>query len=158
MMTVPLQGKIAAGRVALVDDEDYELVSRYRWNAARRSSRLYATTTLAAPVLMHTLIMGQRWVDHIDGDGLNNQRSNLRLATQSQNSANTGSRGGTSRFKGVCWDPVNSRWVAQITTGNHARKLGRYMTEELAARAYDAAALAAWGEYARLNFPPPASQ
>jgi len=104
---------------------------------------------------MHTLITGWARVDHADGDGLNNQRSNLREATSAQNAANSRPRtGGTSAFKGVCW--VGGRrqcWTAQIRINRGTRFLGYFSDEVAAARAYDAAAVAAWGPFARLNFP-----
>jgi hypothetical protein len=156
MITVPLRGKVAAGRVALVDDDDHELVSQHTWIAlrTRRPGVFYAYSN--TQVLMHRLILGcpEFDADHIDGNGLNNQRHNLRLATRSQNLANMRPRaGGSSRFKGVHWDRVNGRWRAMIQVNGHMRAIGRYSTEEAAARAYDAAALAAWGEFACPNFP-----
>ena len=96
MRTLSLGGKVAAGRVALVDDEDYELVSGYTWCAARFSPRiLYACSYVrgsgaAAPVYvrMHKLITGWPRTDHINGNGLDNQRANLRPVSQAQNQAN----------------------------------------------------------------------
>src|SRR5580704_8392166 len=98
METVPLHGKKAAGRVALVDDEDYELVMQYRWHvwetpptATRRGTGPYARANIGygrserRSAAMHCLIMGQRGIDHIDHDTLNNQRSNLRPASHRQN-------------------------------------------------------------------------
>ena len=166
LRTVPLQGKKAAGRVAFVDDEDYELVSQYRWNVYQRSRRgqrdsgPYATTTInrrgAIPqytvIRMHCLILGIKGVDHRNGNGLDNQRENLRAATSVQNAANQGPRAGTSRYKGVSWARRQRKWKAQIRTDGRARGLGYFISEEDAARAYDTAAVAAWGEYARLNF------
>jgi len=153
--TVILHGAKAAGRVAYVDDADLPLVSPYRWTVWESGhGGPYAIANINRRIVkMHRLITGQAGMDHIDRDGLNNRRSNLRPATMSQNIANTLSRGGSSRFKGVSWDRVNGRWRAAITIAGQGRNLGRYASEEEAARAYDAAALAAWGEYARLNFP-----
>jgi hypothetical protein len=164
MRTIPLHGKIAAGRVALVDDADYDLVMVYRWNVKqidrprrRRPSGPYALAYMRGPVrvkhkviLMHTLITGWTQTDHIDHDGLNNQRANLRPATGSQNNANQRpQKGRSSRFKGVCWNRSCQKWQVYI----HGRYLGVFLNEEDAARAYDAAAVAAWGEYACVNFP-----
>jgi hypothetical protein len=113
---------------------------------------------------MHILIMGYRFIDHADGDGLNNQRSNLRPASHALNNANRraatthGGRPKSSRFKGVAWfKPApgkgRPRWVAKIRIDGRAVSLGYFHDEEAAARAYDAAAVAAWGEYACPNFP-----
>src|SRR6185437_13748204 len=99
MKTVPLGGKNARGRVVLVDDEDYELVSQYRWHVleqvepGRRPVGPYAKTTRKlngryVTIRMHILIMGRKGIDHRDHNGLNNQRSNLRIATGSQNNQN----------------------------------------------------------------------
>jgi hypothetical protein len=163
MKTVPLHGKKAAGRVALVDDEDYELVSQYRWQvkqASRPGSRddgPYAITTIThadgrrSMVYMHILIMGHTGIDHRNGDGLDNQRGNLRAATNSQNAANQGPRAGTSRFKGVHLHR-GRKWLAYICVNGRQRHLGMFFREEDAARAYDAAAREAFGTFARLNF------
>jgi hypothetical protein len=173
MKTVPLYGKVAAGRVALVDDEDYEVVMRHRWNVYERirpnGSHVgpYATTSVPRDdgqgririVQMHQLLMpGVRQVDHEDGDGLNNQRSNLRPATNVQNHANERKtrtwrgRPTSSRFKGVSWYKAGSKWMASIQDGRK-RGLGYFTDEVEAARAYDAAAREAFGEFARVNFP-----
>jgi hypothetical protein len=170
MRTVPLHGKKAAGRVALVDDADYELVMRYRWFVWERTMAggtkqgPYATANLpgahTGTVRMHRLLIpeGSR-VDLRDGDGLNNQRSNLRPASKGQNMANSrksNAAGGvapSSRFKGVTWDKDRRLWRAEITAHGIGRNLGRFVREELAARAYDTAARAAFGEFAKVNFP-----
>ena len=103
---------------------------------------------------MHSLITGYRRTDHENGNGLDNQRANLRDTTQSQNCANRGKRrtGGTSRFKGVDLLP-SGRWRARIKVGRAERSLGTFADEAAAARAYDGAAAEAWGTFARLNFP-----
>lgn len=164
MKTVPLGGKLAAGRLALVDDADYELISQYRWHIFEtprkwRTSGPYARTKpwKTSGFFMHTLITGWQRVDHIDHDGLNNQRSNLRPATTGQNAANGRPRRNPSAspYKGVFRAPRCPRrpWFAYIRADGVSDFLGNFATEEEAARAYDAAALAVWGEYAYLNFP-----
>lgn len=159
MMTVPLSGKVAAGRVAMVDDADYELVMRYRWHVfeVERNGRPNGPYARSDHTFMHTLLTGWARVDHADLNGLNNQRLNLRSATIAQNNANQGVRlGSRSRFKGLTWKHRERLWQVRITVAGRRRSLGYFRDEEAAARAYDAAALMAWGEFAHLNFPAPA--
>ena len=163
MMNVPLHGKIAAGRVALIDDADYELVMQHRWNVKEEVRNglphgPYAMTSIKVEgktriVLMHKMLTGWPRTDHIDHDGLNNQRSNLRPATGSQNQWNSRSGKGTSKYKGVDWDKKARKWRAGIRPSGVRRWLGNFACEEDAARAYDAAALELFGEYACVNFP-----
>jgi hypothetical protein len=92
-------------------------------------------------------------VDHIDHDGLNDRRSNLRICTQRQNLYNSRPKGRSSRFKGVCWDKARQRWVVYIRYGGRNRFIGQFADEIEAAKAYDRAAASLFGEYAYLNFP-----
>ena len=151
--------RVGRGHVAVVDAADYELLARHSWHLMRgHNGKLYAYTT----VYMHNLIAetppGSE-TDHENGDGLDNRRSNLRHATSSQNRANMwkprrpDNSEHTSVFKGVNWDKTRSKWAAKIKVNGRAKNLGRHDVEADAARAYDAAALTAWGEFARLNFP-----
>ncbi len=163
METVPLFGKVAAGRVALVDDGDHGLVMRYRWNVWERTrpngsvTGPYAFTSARREgrtiiTWMHRLILpGVPQVDHEDGDGLNNQRSNLRPATNMQNHGNERKtqtnygRPTSSRFKGVYWSKRERKWKAQIQATDHKQGLGTFTDEIEAALAYDAAAREAFG-------------
>jgi len=168
MRTVALGGKKADGRVALVDDADYELVSRYRWHVheqsrgpGRRPAGPYARAGVYNPadrrttmILMHILITGiSTGIDHANANGLDNQRENLRPTGQGLNSANMRpATGKTSRFKGVRRHR-EGKWEARIRIAGRSVYLGIFPVEDDAARAYDMAALAEWGEFARLNFP-----
>jgi hypothetical protein len=170
LRTVPLHGKIAAGRVALVDDEDYDFVMQHRWNvwelppkpgkgeSRRRREGPYAFTGIKladgrkSTLRMHILIMGQPGIDHIDHDGLNNQRSNLRIATPGESARNQRKQPNAKfRFKGVTLRA--HKWYAKIMADGEIVNLGSFFTEEAAARAYDAAARELHGEFACLNFP-----
>jgi hypothetical protein len=165
LRTVPLGGAKAAGRVALVDDEDYELVMQHRWTIreVRRRGRTwgpYAITNITrdgfrTTIFMHNLIMGCRRIDHMNSDGLDNQRSNLRQATNGQNMHNRrpNVNNHSSQYKGVGWYPRYGKWVARIRVDGKRRCLGYFADEQEAAQAYDAAAILAFGEFARPNFP-----
>lgn len=159
--TIPL----SRGAVAVVDASDAALVDAYRWTVrppGAKSTRWYAFTTLGGrTVYMHRLILGARSgqeVDHVNGDGLDNRRANLRLATRAQNEANKPKPAGrySSRFKGVYWDSAGRCWRTCLMVAKRTRYLGRFPDELSAARAYDAAARQQWGAFARVNFPEPA--
>lgn len=157
---------LVGGEVALVDAADYPLLAQWPWRATRSSRRTtqYVYRNSRAEngervfVLMHRHIMNcterTTQVDHINRNGLDNRRSNLRIATTRQNSGNTRKRvnGQTSMYKGVHWDELNGCWRAQIRDGKK-RNLGGYRDAESAARAYDAAARRIFGEFALCNFP-----
>ncbi|WP_145218498.1 HNH endonuclease [Planctomycetes bacterium TBK1r] len=104
---------------------------------------------------MHRLILDFPLfvVDHRDRNGLNNVRENLRAATPWQNSVNTWSRGGTSRFVGVHWDKSANCWCVQIRHKRKLETIGYFQNEEAAAEAFDKRAIELRGEFAALNFP-----
>lgn len=104
---------------------------------------------------MHQLIVpGAEEVDHINGDTLDNRRSNLRPVTRMQNARNQGPKSNCkSGFRGVCFDNKRQLWKAEMGLTNKSIYIGRYTTAEEAARAYDEAVYEWAGQYARLNFP-----
>jgi hypothetical protein len=145
--------QLTKGFSTVVDDEDYERLSQHKWHVIPdpKNGNHYAARGHDT-VLMHADIMGCAGVDHRDGDGLNNRRCNLRVATKSQNQANRRKLvKASSRFKGVTWNAKNKNWRARIGPKS-AIDLGSYQFETEAALAYDRAALARWGEFARPNF------
>jgi hypothetical protein len=155
--------QLAQNKIARIDPEDWPLIAPYKWYAfPSTEGKWYAHATpldgnrAKAKIKMHNLILGRKRVDHIDEDGLNNTRRNLRPCSNAQNQQNTGSRGGSSRFKGVSWNKRKRKWVVAFRWDNNARFVGYLTDEEQAARAYDRAILPLAGEFARLNFPMPA--
>ena len=153
---------LTQGQVALVDDGDYERVNQFKWHMANIGKSCYAFTSILdggkfIKIGMHSFIMGGKLsaplVDHRDGDGLNNQRLNLRIATYSQNNRNARpSIGGISNFKGVSWDKSRGKWVAKISDNGRTIHFKRFDTELEAAHQYDIWAKELFGEFAWLNF------
>jgi hypothetical protein len=145
---------LSQGHVAIVDDEDYQVLVQYRW-AYKQG---YATRRVGrnANVRMHRIIMnakpGER-VDHIDGDTLNNTRSNLRMCSHSENMANRKKHrnGKTSRFKGVHWSKRSQCWIVSIQHEKKQYRVKGFPTEIEAAQAYNERARRLFGVFARLN-------
>lgn len=147
----------------MVDDDDYEWLCAYKWFVCPGRKTLYAgrNQTISRgkriTLLIHRLVIGAQAgqiVDHIDRNGLNNCKSNLRICTSSQNSANKSQRRiSSSPYKGVFPDRGAEKWRASIEKDNRNFHLGMFQCAEEAARHYDIAALSLYGEYAFTNFP-----
>jgi len=141
---------VTQGRVALVDSEDYHLVSGRKWCCSNGAAMRYER---GLPTYMARLIMGAPGgmeVDHINGNRLDNRRANLRLCTHKQNLQNRKRQaGGSSRYKGV--HKSVGKWRAMIGYDGKLYHLGYFADEEDAAKAYNEAASERFGEFARLN-------
>lgn len=146
--------KLASGETAYFDELDRPLVEGRYWSKrVSRVGTMYAQASNGAqPITMHNLFVkterGQK-VDHIDGNGLNNRRANLRVCLHKQNTFNSVSRTGASKFKGV--SKADKKWRAYIAVNRKQISLGRYETEAQAAEAYNKAAEKHFGKFSLLN-------
>ncbi len=162
---------LSQGKVALVDDDDYERVNQYKWHVRKFGNIFYASRNIRLRsckearetglpertiVLMHRFIMNtpdDKDVDHINHGGTDNRKENLRECTPSQNGGNRLLQNGTSKYKGICWDRATDKWMARIRYKQKQIYLGRFINELEAARTYDKKAGELFGEFAYLNFP-----
>jgi hypothetical protein len=159
MKKIPL----TQGKFAIVDDEDFEWLNQLKWCAKKNRHLWYVVrggkqNGVRWQMKMHRLILNAPdgiEVDHRDGNGLNNQRANLRLCSRQQNCANKRVRNQfvSSQFKGVCFLKRRKKWLANISFNNRTQFIGEYTSEVEAARAYDKKAYQLFGEFAHLNFP-----
>lgn len=144
---------LTLGLVAIIDDDDWGLVSQYKWHAYKgpTNNTYYAKTNVRradgsrTTIRMHRLLLGLTdptiKTDHRDGDGLNNRRANLRACTQAENLRNQGAHtDNMSGYKGVSWHKRSGMWIAQIQVNWKKRHLGLFDTQEAAYAAYCKAA------------------
>ncbi len=150
--------------IILLDNEDFELYGEYKWYVCKHDRTFYANRdiyidTRRSSERLHRVVLGLvpgdgLIADHIDHNGLNNTRSNLRIANPSESQWNTRRKcTGSSRYKGVNLDGYTNRWLARIASHGKQLNLGRFDSEYEAAIAYDAAARELHGNNACLNFP-----
>jgi len=154
---------------AKVDDEDYEYLSRLKWTSSHKGRNFYAIRRQyiderkenglkkATKISMHRVVMKVSdkniLIDHIDGDGLNNQKSNLRIVDYKENRRNSKkAENASSKYKGVSWLKCRNRWKATIYINGKNKQIGLYKDEIKAAMAYDEFAKTHFGEHAWLNF------
>ena len=159
--------RMSQPRYAKVDPADYEQLRKYEWFVGKRRNGgsfyagAYVTDSKTGKekiIFMHREIIEvhkKMVVDHINNDGMDNRRANLRRATHSQNMCNRKKRSGahTSRHKGVYWDKEKRKWIAHIGFMGRNMHLGCFYSEIEAAKARDRAAKKYHGEFAYLNFP-----
>lgn len=158
MKKIPL----TRGKVAVIDDKDYVYVEPFKWCAMPNGTTWYAITNVRCPdgkqrqVRMHRLLMGVKRrdgmeVDHVNHNGLDNRRNNLRVCTHQQNMCNGKAKRGKSRFRGLSWDASRQWWRVSLRVYGRDRYVGIYKDEMQAALGYDLAALRTHKEYACCN-------
>ena len=144
MKTIPL----TQGKVAVIDDDDLELVSKYNWYYLPNG---YAANKTKKTIYMHRLIAGtpdDMETDHINGDKLDNRRCNLRICTKQDNMRNRDKQNNnTTGYKGVYKTTGSEKWRAQIVINRKAKHLGLFDTREEAAQAYREAEKKYFGEF-----------
>lgn len=158
--------ELSNGYTAIVDDEDFERVSRYKWSYKPVSGKGYAArkayygggrkNPIRETIQLHRFIMGANdrkvVVDHINGDGLDNRRSNLRLCTQAENMRNSAIYScNKTGYKGVHFNKRDGKYQANIRVNKKLLFLGYFDDALQAAKAYNNAAAQYFGEFARPN-------
>lgn len=153
--------KLSLGKNAFVDDEDFEYLKQFRWHAKDKRGVFYAAGRIRVNgkqvlAYMHRVVLkaeAGQFVDHKDGNPLNNQKSNLRFCTRSENMMNRRRRcKGASKYKGVCFNKEAKKWAASLSINNKNIFLGYFLKEDDAAQAYDRKAKELYGDFANLNF------
>jgi hypothetical protein len=152
---------LSKGKVAIVDDCDYEYLSQFKWRAKVSANTCYAVRWTPYVdgkrvfMAMHREILNAPKgmdVDHANGNGLDNRRENIRLCSKAENNCNVDKRTtNTSGYKGVYWNSRMNKWYAKIGVDGQQKYLGSFSRKEDAALAYDRAAPKYHGQFAQLN-------
>lgn len=155
---------LTQGKFAIVDDVDYEFLMQWKWyfhksnGYAVRGSRKSDAVNKRTTIPMHRVVLSRKLgysdfqdTDHKNQNKLDNCSGNLRPASRSQNSGNSKSHMGSSKFKGMSWDKCDKKWRAYIRFKGKKKSLGYFTDEVKAAEAYNNAAIKYFGEFAYLN-------
>ena len=159
MKKIALRGKRGIGKFALVDDIDFEELSSYKWHLDSwgypRTPNRNNPERKMIMMRMHRMVLKPEKkviTDHVNGDTLDNRRSNLRIVTDQQSAFNKGLEiRNKSGYKGVCWSKQRNKWQAKIEVNDKKIYLGFFIDKIDAAKAYNEGATKYFGEFARLN-------
>jgi len=154
--------QLTQGKVAIVDDDDFEYLNQWKWFANNQCGKFYARTNIPnkngkrGSILMHRLILkilkSKLQVDHLNHITLDNRKCNIRVCTQSENLQNCNKyNNNTSGYKGVNYNKINKKWQASIGVNKAKIYIGSYINPIDAAKAYNEAAIKYHGEFANLN-------
>jgi hypothetical protein len=149
--------KLTQDKIALVDDDDFEYINQFKWYAGKYPNTFYAQRNLGkVKIRMHREIMKTQLennigkiIDHIDGNGLNNQKNNLRICTRAENGRNRHTINNSSGYLGV--SKSGKKWKPTIKVNKKTIYLGYFKDKKDAAKAYNEAAIKYHGEFARPN-------
>jgi hypothetical protein len=153
--------KLTKGKFAIVDDEDYDELMKYKWYAIKGSTiYFYARRTPFKDgqhkISMHRQILNfpDKIIDHVNRNGLDNRKSNLRLCSKSENRINCKKhKNNTSGFRGVSWHPLIKKWQVRIQHNNISVHIGYFSEKIQGAKSYDKKAIEFFGKFVVLNFP-----
>jgi hypothetical protein len=146
--------------IVLIDDLDYNLIKDFKLSVAKRKYTFYVTVSfgkISKQKLLHRYLLNlnnrNQMVDHVNGNGLDNRRENLRIFKNNQNTRNAGKHktNSSSKYKGVSWCNTRNKWEANIKVNYKKKFLGYFESEIEAAKKYNIAAIKYFGEFARIN-------
>lgn len=159
-MEIIIKSKRFGLNTVIIDDDDFDKIKDFSWcvNETRKGGNIYATARLKGNrknIRMHRILIDipeGKIIDHINGNTLDNRKSNLRTCNYSENLMNCKKRGKvTSKYKGVYYDKINKRWSCSIKLNKKDIWIGRFKTEDEAGLAYNEKAIHYFKEFARLN-------
>ncbi len=153
---------LSQGKNAIVDDEDFDYLNQWKWYAREDYQAFYASRNLRMgngkrkTISIHNILMGKKRgkvIDHINNNGLDNRKENLRFCTNRENTWNQRKKyGQSSRFKGVSWSSLKKLWIVQITLNGKVIKLAECKNERKAGKIYDTYATKMFGKFALINY------
>jgi hypothetical protein len=155
--------QLTQGKVALVDDADYEYLNQWKWHFKTNGNNFYAVRTVKSidgkygkKIILHRFLLNitnsSLHIDHINNNSLDNRKINLRVCTRDENLRNRKvNLNNKSGYKGVYWSKAGKKWASSIGINKKIIYLGLFTNPKEAARAYNAAAIKLHGEFAKLN-------